>query len=146
MNRAIEVRDESRINLNMRKPYDQIWCVFDRDSVPAQRFNEAFALANRTGFRIAYSNEAFELWYLLHFNFYNTGISRADYIEKLVPLLGHNYTKNSSSMYRELHTRQSDAIRNAHTLLAQYSPCHPVEDNPSTTVHLLIEELNRFLV
>ena len=27
----------------------------------------------------AWTNEAFELWYLLHFNFYNTGISRKQY-------------------------------------------------------------------
>lgn len=27
--------------------YDQVWCVFDRDDVPAERFNQARALARR---------------------------------------------------------------------------------------------------
>ncbi|MCL5995882.1 MAG: RloB family protein [Chloroflexi bacterium] len=145
VNKAMEVRDQSRIELNIRKPYDQIWCVFDRDDVPTQRFNEAITSANREGFGVAYSNEAFELWYLLHFHYFSTGISRAGYSARLDALLGHHYQKNSRSMFRELLSKQPDAIRNAQRLLAQYSPCWPAEDNPSTTVHLLVEELNRFV-
>jgi leucyl-tRNA synthetase len=32
----------------------------------------------------------------------------------------------------------------AERLLAQYSPPNPAADNPSTTVHKLVEQLNRF--
>jgi hypothetical protein len=60
--------------------YDQVWCVFDRDSFPEEHFNRALALAKKHGIEVAYSNEAFELWYLLHFHYYNTGISRAQSI------------------------------------------------------------------
>jgi hypothetical protein len=60
------------IELREQDEYDQVWCVFDRDSFPAQDFNNAIALADRNSIRVAYSNEAFELWYLLHFNFYNS--------------------------------------------------------------------------
>ena len=73
-----------RIALRLRKeqakegsPYDQVWCVFDRDDFPAEHFNEAFAVAQEHGVEIAYSNQAFELWYLLHFNYYDAAISRA---------------------------------------------------------------------
>ncbi|MEC4985872.1 MAG: RloB family protein, partial [Oscillatoria sp. PMC 1076.18] len=54
--------------------YDQVWCVFDRDNWTPQDFNNAIADAEKKGFNVAYSNEAFELWYVLHFEFLKTGI------------------------------------------------------------------------
>jgi hypothetical protein len=125
--------------------YDQVWCVFDRDSFPAQHFNEALRLAKANNISVAYSNESFELWYLLHFNFYSTAIHRADYITRLSTLLGRSYQKNSDTVYEELIDRQYQALDNARRLYALYSPSNPERDNPSTTVHLLVEELNRFL-
>ena len=81
----------------------------------------------------------------MHFEFLNTGIPRSDYIKKLKALLGHKYKKNSETIYDELLNKQPTAIKNAATLLKQYYPQNPVEDNPSTTVHLLVQELNRFI-
>lgn len=123
--------------------YDQVWCVFDRNTWPAQNFNNALVQARHHGIGVAYSNEAFELWYLLHFYYYDTGIPHQEYIERLEGLLGHPYAKNSRDTYRELRSRQKDALRNARTLLAQYQPSDPANDNPSTTVHILVEELLR---
>lgn len=125
--------------------YDQVWCVFDRDSVPQTQFKAALTLAKNNDIQVAYSNEAFELWYLLHFNFYQTAVPRSDYIKKLSKLMGQKYKKNSETIYQELETRQSTAIKNAKRLLKQYHPPRPTHDNPSTTVHLLVEELNRFI-
>jgi hypothetical protein len=125
--------------------YDQIWCVFDRDSWPLENFNNAISSATSQGFGVAYSNEAFELWYILHFEYLDTGIPRKDYIHKLSVLLGQKYQKNSETIYDELLARQPTAIRNAKKLLTQYAPPDPANDNPSTTVHLLVQELNRFI-
>jgi hypothetical protein len=125
--------------------YDQIWCVFDKDAFPVQNFNDAIALANREGIRVAYSNEAFELWYLLHFDYLCTATNRADYITMLTRKLGTQYQKNSEAMYQKLFDKQANAIKNAKCLLASYSPCVSSQNNPSTTVHLLVEELNKFL-
>jgi len=121
-----------------------VWCVFDRDYCQAGDFNAAIARAESSGIRVAYSNEAFELWYLLHFHYYDTGVSRSRYAAKLSDWFGHPYQKNSSTIFEELHDRQAAAIRNAERLLSQYSPLNPVADNPSTTVHKLVEQLNRF--
>jgi hypothetical protein len=90
---------------------------------------------------VAYSNEAFELWYVLHFEFLNTGIPRDDYIKKMTKLLGKKYQKNSDTIYDELINKQATAIRNAEKLLASYNYSTPGQDNPSTTVHLLVKEL-----
>lgn len=125
--------------------YDQVWCVFDRDSFPAQNFNQALALAKQNKIFVAYSNEAFELWYLLHFHYYDTAVTRRDYCTKLGELLGREYQKNQDDMYHLLLSRQTNALKNAKRLLKCYSPIKPEQNNPSTTVHLLVEQLNRFI-
>jgi hypothetical protein len=136
---------QSAKELKEQEDYDQVWCVFDRDSWTVEDFNNAIKNANAQGFKVAYSNEAFELWYVLHFEFLNTGIPRRDYLRKLTFLIGREYRKNSETIYDELFEKQSIAIRNAENLLRQYEPHNPVRDNPSTTVHLLVQELNKFI-
>ncbi|MEH2284357.1 MAG: RloB family protein [Nostoc sp.] len=137
---------ESAKYLNEQGEYDQVWCVFDRNSWTLEDFNNAIIKAEAQGFKVAYSNEAFELWYVLHFEFLNTGIPRSDYLKKLTSLFGHTYQKNSETIYDELFDKQSIAIKNAENLLKQYNPHIPVKDNPSTTVHLLVQELNKFIL
>jgi hypothetical protein len=127
--------------------YDQVWCVFDRDegAWTAQNFNNALQNAKTYGFHVAYSNECFELWYILHFEFLNTGLPRSDYEDKLSELLGTKYRKNDSTIYQQLLAKQQIAIKYAQKLLGSYNSIDPERNNPSTTVHLLVEALNKFL-
>ncbi len=139
---------DSLVKLAIKKSkeenFDQIWCVFDRDSFPKQNFNRAFLLAKKHNkIKIAYSNEAFELWYLLHFHYFNTGISRDQYKDKLSKELGYKYEKNSKTMYEILKDKQAIAIKHAKNLLKSYTEFNPEKNNPSTTVHLLVQELNK---
>lgn len=133
-------------NAARNDPYDQVWCVFDRDSFPAVNFNRAIQLANANGIEVAYTNEAFELWYLLHFHYFHTGMSRQLYRDKLSENLNRPYEKNDRELYKTLVQRQSVAIRNAEKLLETYSPSDPCNDNPSTKVHLLVQELNKYKI
>ena len=57
--RTMVLRDEDR-------RFDQVWCVFDLDSCPKQHFEKAIQMARKENIRVAYSNEAFELWYVLY--------------------------------------------------------------------------------
>jgi RloB-like protein len=127
--------------------YDQVWCVFDRDegAWTAQNFNNALQNAKTYGFHVAYSNECFELWYILHFEFLNTGLPRSDYEDKLSELLGTKYRKNDSTIYQQLLAKQQIAIKYAQKLIESYNSIDPERNNPSTTVHLLVEALNKFL-
>jgi hypothetical protein len=136
---------KSAIELAEQEEYDQIWCVFDLDSYRPDQFIAAIELARKHEIRVAYSNEAFELWYLLHFQYCDSALARIEYCKKLASLMGRAYQKNSETVYEELLLPQPEAIRNARQLLQQYSPCQPESDNPSTTVHLLVQELNRFV-
>jgi hypothetical protein len=131
--RAIELRAED--------DYDQTWCVFDKDDFPKKNFNDAIALAKRNGIRVAYSNQSFELWYVLHFDYMHNAITRDQYMKILDVRLGHEYLKKSPEIYDEILDQQITAIKNAKRLLNNYHPCRPADDDPSTTVHLLVEQL-----
>lgn len=128
---AIRLRQEQKA-----QTYDQCWCVFDRDSFEPDDFNSAIRKSEAAGFQVAYTNEAFELWYLLHFDDHRSALSRQQYGPLLGQRLGHAYRKNSD-LYRELEHRQEQAVQRAERLLAEYAPHNPQMDNPCTTVHLL---------
>jgi hypothetical protein len=72
-------------NYQKEKSYDQVWCVFDADPKPnnpnqAKNFNDADALAARKGFSVAYTNQAFEYWLILHFYYHQGGgMNRNDF-------------------------------------------------------------------
>jgi len=134
------------IEYKKKTSYDEVWCVFDRDDFPVKNFNNALILAKKHKIKAAYSNEAFELWYILHFYYHDSATSRNEYKRILTQRLGFEYKKNNPDLYDYLLSRQSAAIRNAEKLLITYTKHSPAKDNPSTTVHLLVQELNNFSV
>lgn len=145
-NTVTTVKETIRLKESYRdEPFDQYWCVFDKDSFSVQQVNEAYRLAEKFGIKVAFSNECFEIWYLLHFHYYNSGMSRTQYAEKLEKELGVKYQKNDETMYAKLKPRQVDAIRNAVKLKDSYETFDPARNNPYTTVHELVQELNRYL-
>lgn len=108
----------------------------------------AIDLAKRNGFKVAYSNQAFEYWFLLHFNSYCGRIHGNLYSEMLGKLLGMEYRKKegfASDLYNYLLARQPQAIRNAEVILSEISAGNPAAEESSTTVHLLVSELNKYL-
>ena len=131
-----------------RRVYDQCWVVFDKDDFPANDFNMAIDLAKRNGFNVAYSNQAFEYWFLLHFNPYRGRIHGNLYSVMLGKLLDMEYRKKegfASDLYNYLLARQPQAIRNAEVILSEISAGIPAAEESSTTVHLLVSELNKYL-
>jgi len=128
-----------------RQPYNEIWCVLDRDSFPLQNYARAFDLARSADIRVAWSNEAFELWYLLHFNYHDAGIGREHFKEKLDPHLPAPYEKADPQMYHKMLAHQETAIRNARRLEKHWREMgerFPERQNPSTAVRKLVEFLN----
>jgi hypothetical protein len=80
INRAIKIK-EAAIQIN--EPYIETWCVFDKDDFPIESFEKAIKLAEDNQIKYAYSIEAFEIWYMLHFNFYDAALSRLQYFSLL---------------------------------------------------------------
>ena len=145
VNKAISIREADQ---KRKRIYDQCWVVFDKDDFPAKDFNQAIQLAEKNGFHVAYSNQAFEYWFLLHFNLYTGAIHRNQYKDMLTKLTGMPYSKSEgygAVMYNLLLSRQQQAISNAETVLAEISHGNPAEEESSTTVHRLVWELNKYL-
>lgn len=49
------------------QPFDDVWIVFDKDDLTEKQLDEVNAFCEEKDIKIAYTNEAFELWLLLHF-------------------------------------------------------------------------------
>lgn len=135
---AIRINDEA---LRKKEPYIETWCVFDKDDFSDTSFENAIKLAAKNHIKCAYSIEAFEIWYILHFNFCDAALSRQQYKDKLSGLLKKPYLKNDTEMYAELQSRQGRAIQNAKKLYYKQCSLPYKEQNPVTTVFMLIERL-----
>ncbi len=148
VNKAIQIID----NLKQDDSFDQIWCVFDKDNCSKEQFNQAERLAKENNVKIAYSNEAFEIWFILHFQYLDIATSRSEYLTILTNQMQkygllnkkEKYKKNREDMYEKLKPYQTTAITNAAKLIQDRDEAkkHPFDANPSTTVQELVQELN----
>ncbi len=107
------VDEAIRLKNEARSAYDQVWCVFDLDSFPSDDFSNAISKAIAAGLQVAYTNEAFELWYLLHFEDHRSALSRVQYSQKLSDHLGHKYEKKAllSSMSFRVSREKRSIVR-----------------------------------
>ena len=134
--------------------FNEIWVAFDRDDFPKHKFDNAINSAVANGFHAAWSNECFELWYLLHFTDRVTAISRKDIYDELTNKLElkKNYTafkgKEGKVLVHEKMAGDSNvvwAIKRARKLYNAYlaAKIPPHKSNPCTKVFELVEKLLR---
>lgn len=140
INEAIRIK---KLALQKRDPYIETWCVFDKDDFSVESFGNAIKLAEKNQIKCAYSIEAFEVWYMLHFNYYDSAFSRSQYKEKLSELLKKTYLKNNEEMFSLLKNRQNRAMQNAQKLYYKQYLLPLKKQNPVTTVFYLVERLIR---
>ncbi|GHT40705.1 hypothetical protein FACS189437_06670 [Bacteroidia bacterium] len=78
--RAIQIANQGK--------FEQVWCVFDKDDFSDSDFNAAIKMAEEHDFGVAYSNQAFEYWIILHFDDHQGGgLHRDNYHDKINKLL-----------------------------------------------------------
>lgn len=129
--------------------FDRVWLVFDKDEF--KDFNKAIAEAKKEKMNCAWSNQAFELWYVLHFQYLDTGVDRKQYIgmiedkvRKASKSKTFKYKKNDVGFYQILHEhgnedfafKNAEKLRNRHKGKVDYAA-----HNPRTEVDLLVNEL-----
>jgi hypothetical protein len=142
--------------------YEQIWCVFDKDQFPAQNFNQAITLAQQYNLGVAYSNQAFEYWLILHFEDHQGGgMHRNQYdaaINEHLEPFGIEFDGNESKIITETFfeilngvdeqtgkIRRELAIARAKRNYKIFDHNSPAIEESSTTVFRLVEEIFKFL-
>jgi hypothetical protein len=144
--KAIEEK-KARAADPVKPPFDEVWAVFDKDDFPNERFDNAVALAEQNGINNGSSNQAFELWYVLHFQFLQTAINRGDYFSILSKKLGFKYGKNDIKVVEALFEKGNihQAIKWAQELEKMHEGKTPSKSFPSTNVYKLVERLLIYL-
>jgi len=154
VNRAAELAKEER--------YDQVWCVFDKDDFSENNFNNAIRIAEAQAFGVAYSNQSFEYWLLLHLvDHQGGGMHRTDYNDKINKLLKpYNivYDGKGSKVINEDFfellqgkdektdkTRVELALIRAERNYKRFDHKNPAAEESSTTVFSLVGELLRYV-
>lgn len=138
----------------------ELWCVFDMDIDLAKQgqredFNEAIKLAKRSNIKVAYSNDAFELWFILHYEFIDDQRTRHEYYKRLSVLWDVNYDragksilfckKNYKRLFQDERADQKRAIQFAKKLQTQFKEENYCDKNPCTSVHNLVTALSNYL-
>lgn len=144
------IRDAMNIRDKSEKEFDRVWAVFDKDDF--KDFNDAIHLARKNNIYCAWSNESFELWYYLHFQYLDTGVSRSRYIEMIEREIReksgdmrYRYAKHDKQTYTVLQSFGDEtlAMRRAKQLRDIYQEdTDYASHKPCTTVDILVDELN----
>ena len=136
----------------------QVWCVYDKDSFPPERFNGVLekietlnAQQEDLKYHAAWSNECIEFWFLLHFSYYTSNNYRTEYIDflnnKFSELNIGKYAKNLENIFDILleHGDPKLAIRYAKRIMNDHKGITPTMIAPGTKVYELVEELAKYL-
>lgn len=139
-------------------PSNIVWVVFDKDEFSSDVVNEAMRTAKHNDVGVAFSNLAFEVWLIDHFEEYSKEKSADELVAILDERLkrmgyGTGYKKNNEGLIKTAFLPVlDDAVHNADVSLqkriAEYNEVCPGEKNypycdwnSCTTVHKLIDAL-----
>lgn len=156
---AIEQRN--RLSGLTKRKIDEVWVIFDKDDADfnqarIDRFNNAFAIANENAFKIAWSNEVFELWFLLHFVDVDPAVplSRSTVYDNLkssinvrlgTEVISDGHSNPEIIPYLSSHGSETDAINRAASLLSYHAAETPIKANPATQMHMLVKSLRDWI-
>ncbi|MCK5460587.1 RloB domain-containing protein [Candidatus Gracilibacteria bacterium] len=160
VNYAIKKVKEDGIDKNEG---DEVWVVFDEDTRENGNFDNAIYKAKafnqkkgmECSFNVAYSNECFELWYLLHFRYSTSSVGRKNYYKELTMYLNkldpalqiESYEQQGKSLdlYKLLKPFQKKATEGAMKLEKYWKADGEMvyaKQKPITKVYHLVESLN----
>lgn len=158
------ISERESLSDEAKKTIDEVWVVFDKDdegdnATTLASFNSAWELAEKENINIAFSNEVFELWLLLHFSDVNStkSIPREDiYVclgKEISSLEAYNtfvYDHKKSDSEKVIGAvmtigSEEKAIERAKKLLDKHKGKRPIDANPSTTVFILVNRLRELI-
>lgn len=134
--------------------YRHVWIVYDTDDFPAESVDKVPELCRQnssreTQYHAVWSNQCFELWYLLHFSYMQSDLHRSAYSDKLTICLNDlsqgAYNKIRKDMYHILRPYLDTAITNAKRLADVNGNKQPSQAKPGTRVFELMDMLRPYL-
>ena len=136
---------------NRDEKFEYRWIVIDKDDYSKNEINGAIQRAKNLGICVAISNEAYELWLLLHFQRVTRYLSRVELKRELNNIFKKrfniDYEKSNKDIYAFIIGMQLDAINNAKSLINHHikndEVIDPFNQNPITTIFELVECLNK---
>jgi len=163
---AINLEGQSKLKLvettemiQTEEKRDEFWCVFDMDVKQGEAefsdFDNAIEKAKNLEYQVAYSNDAFELWFYLHFEYTDAENHRTFYYQELSKRFELNYQDDGKRydfcqkvygiLEKHEQSSQAKAIERARKLYEERSDLPYHQQNPVTKIFELVEELNRNL-
>ena len=138
------------INLHFAKAseIESRWLVFDKDDYSKEEINGTISSAKANRINIAFSNESYELWILLHFEDVKRHITRKEINKRLNRYFKEKYnieyTKASIEIYGLIKSNQEVAINRAKELYngnLNSDGYINYLSNPLTTFYKLVEHI-----
>jgi len=152
------IESTAEIIKNSQKEYDEVWCVFDMDVNKGAKefadFDNAIEKAKiqTPAYKVAYSNDAFELWFYLHYEYTDQQNLRQFYYDALSKFWNINYVKDGkkyafcleiySLLEKDSNASQEEAIKRAEKLYEKQKHLIHHAQNPVTLVYQLVNFLN----
>lgn len=144
--------------------FEKKWIVIDRDEVrsissnssghPEENFVSALNKAKELNIEVAWSNPCFEIFIVEHYEYRDAGGDRKDIQKKALELLckdGKLKTgvsvedlKAIDDLYDILLPRKENGFKNLRKLMSAQKQKTPVEANPGTRFHELVEVLETY--
>ncbi|HPI20538.1 MAG TPA: RloB family protein [Candidatus Kapabacteria bacterium] len=124
--------------------YDEFWVVFDKDETSDDDFNKAVNLAEQSKLKVAYSNQAFEVWLIHHFQELFSAFDRNDYETTLNKLLEFDYGKDEKTAKKVAETlfpKIEEAIKNSENSYNKIEKSNPANEESSTMVYQLAKSI-----
>ena len=144
--------------------FEKKWIVIDRDEVRSissnssghseENFVTALTEAEKLNIEVAWSNPCFEIFIVEHYMYRDTGGDRKDIQEKALELLRKDgkikanasvdELKAIDNLYNVLIPRKETGFKNLNKLMNVQKEKSPVDANPGTRFHELVELLEAY--
>lgn len=155
------VTERDALKERARKTVDTVWVVFDKDdadgnATKTQRYKDAFTIAGENNFKLAHSNEVFELWLLLHLTDVDPEIalprhqiySKLEALIKALPDHADFSYEHGNAAILTIIAKAGDeqaAMQRADALVEYHGKKDPILSNPVTHVQELLKDLYEWI-
>ena len=110
--KVVDLKGQSKLKLveatheivaQANNEFDIVWCVFDMDVKAGGKefadFDNSIEKAQKLDYKVAYSNDSFELWFYLNYGFTDSRNHRTFYYSELGKRFGLNYAKEGKKYH-----------------------------------------------